>query len=165
MSTIHLHQTTNLTPEQYIAGLTDFGPGRAKLFPNSADEYLVVHQRGRTEADVTEGSGGVWERLHYDWSDPNHVVLTTADSNIWDGASGHTYTFTRQPNGLTDIEVEVVREGKNFKGRFLGFVLSTIGKSVLEKAFVNSVRAIEARTGASLQSQNLPKNQAGRRRS
>ena len=23
-----------------------------------------------TEADVTEGSGGVWERLHYDWSDP-----------------------------------------------------------------------------------------------
>jgi len=31
MSTIHLHQTTNLTPEQYIAGLTDFGPGRAEM--------------------------------------------------------------------------------------------------------------------------------------
>ena len=44
MSTIHLHQTTNLTPEQYIAGLTDFGPGRARLFPNSADDYLQVHQ-------------------------------------------------------------------------------------------------------------------------
>jgi hypothetical protein len=65
MSTIHLHQTTNLTPEQYIAGLTDFGPGRAELFPNSADEYLKVHQYGRTEAGVTEGSGGIWERLHY----------------------------------------------------------------------------------------------------
>jgi hypothetical protein len=63
MSPIHLHQTTNLTPEQYIAGLTDFGPGRAGLFPNSADEYLKVHHYGRTEADVTEGSGGVWERL------------------------------------------------------------------------------------------------------
>ena len=25
MSTIHLHQTTTLTPEQYVAGLTDFG--------------------------------------------------------------------------------------------------------------------------------------------
>jgi hypothetical protein len=148
MSTIHLHYTTNLTPEQYIAGLTDFGPGRAKLFPNSADEYLKVHQQSRTQADVTEGSGGVWESLHYDWSDPNHVVLTTTESNMWGGASGHTYTFTRQPNGSTDIDVKVVREGKNFKGHLLGFVLGTIGKSVLEKAFVNSVKAIEARTGA-----------------
>ena len=152
MSAIHLHQTTNLTPEQYIAGLTDFGPGRAQIFPNSADEYLQVHQRGRTHADVTEGSGGVWERLHYDWSDPSHVVLITADSNLWGGASGHTYTFTRQPNGSTDIDVEVVREGKNFKGRMLGFVLRTIGRSVLEKAFVNSVKAIEARNGLTMES-------------
>ena len=37
MSTIHFHQTTTSTPEQFIAGLTDFGPGRSKLFPNSAD--------------------------------------------------------------------------------------------------------------------------------
>ena len=47
MSTIHLHQTTTLTPEQYVAGLTDFGPGRSKLFGNSADDYLKVHRRGR----------------------------------------------------------------------------------------------------------------------
>jgi hypothetical protein len=52
MSTIRLRQTTTLTPEQYIAGLTDFGPGRSKLFGNSADEYLKVHYRGSTEADV-----------------------------------------------------------------------------------------------------------------
>jgi hypothetical protein len=138
-----------LTPEQYVAGLTDFGPGRAKLFPNSAEEYLTVHQQSRTEADVTEGSGGVWERLHYDWSNPNHVVLTTTDSNLWGGASGHTYTFTRRPDGATDIDVAVVREGKSFKGWLLGFVLGTIGKSVLEKAFENSVKALEARNGLS----------------
>ena len=46
MSTIHLHRTTTLTPEQYVAGLTDFGPGRSKLFGNSADDYLKVHRRG-----------------------------------------------------------------------------------------------------------------------
>ena len=142
---IHFHQTTTLTPEQYIAGLTDFGPGRSKLFGNSVDEYLKVHSLSRTEADVTEGSGGIWERLHYDWSDPNHVALTTTDSNVWGGASGHTYNFTRHPDGTTDIDLVVVREGKNLKGRLLGFVLRTIGKSVLEKAFVNSVKAIEAR--------------------
>jgi hypothetical protein len=148
MSTIHLHKTTTLTSEQYVAGLTDFGPGRSKLFDSSADEYLKVHGRVRYQADVTEGSGGIWERLHYDWSDPNRVVLTTTDSNTWGGASGHTYTFTRRPNGTTDIDVVVVREGKNLKGWVLGFVLGTIGRGVLEKAFENSVKAIEARNGA-----------------
>jgi hypothetical protein len=142
--TIHFHQTTTLTPEQYIAGLTDFGPGRSRLFGNSADNYLHVHHLGRTDADVTEGSGGVWERLHYDWSDPNHVVLTTTDSNIWGGASGHTYTFTRNPDGTTEIDADVVREGKNFRGRLLGFVVQTVGRGVLEKAFEKSVKAIEA---------------------
>jgi len=145
MSTIHLHQTTTSTPEQYIAGLTDFGPGRSKIFGRSADEYLKVHSRGPTQADVTEGSGGIWERLHYDWSDPNHVVLTTTDSNLWGGASGHTYNFTRRPDGLTDIDLVVVRDGKNLKGKLLGLVVGTIGKGVLETAFKNSVKAIEAR--------------------
>lgn len=145
---IHLHQTTTLTPEQYVAGLTDFGSGRSKLFSNSTDEYLKVHHRGITDADVTEGSGGIWESLHYDWSDPNRVVLTTTDSNVWGGASGHTYTFRRQPNGTTDIDVAVVREGKNLKGWLLGFVLRTIGKNVLKNAFENSVKAVEARNGA-----------------
>jgi hypothetical protein len=104
-----------------------------------------VHHQGRTEADVTEGSSGIWERLHYDWSDPHHVVLKTTDSNLWGGASGHSYTFTRRPNGTTDIDAVVVREGKNLKGWLLGFVLGTIGRRVLERAFENSVKAIEAR--------------------
>jgi len=145
MSTIHLHQTTTLTPAQYVAGLTNFGPGRSKIFGNSADEYLKVHSKNTHDADVTEGSGGIWERLRYDWSNPNRVVLTTTDSNTWGGASGYVYTFPRQPNGTTDIDVVIVREGKNLKGKVLGLVLGTIGRSVLKKAFENSVKAIEAR--------------------
>jgi hypothetical protein len=148
MSTIRFHQTTTLTPEQYVAGLTDFGPGRTKLFGNSAEEYLKVHHLGPSHADVTEGSRGIWERLHYDWSDPSRVVLTTTDSNVWGGASGHTYTFTRRPNGATDIDVVVVRDGKNLKGWILGLVLGTIGRGVLERAFENSVKTIEIRNGA-----------------
>jgi hypothetical protein len=145
MSTLHFHVTTTSTPEQFIAGLTDFGPGRQKIFGNSADGYLKVHHRGATDADVTEGSGGIWERLHYDWSDPRRVVMTTTDSNLWGGASGHTYTFTRRSDGKTDLDAVVVRDGKNLRGRALGFVLGTVGKGVLEKAFDNSVKAIEAR--------------------
>jgi hypothetical protein len=76
---------------------------------------------------------------------PNRVVMTTTDSNLWGGASGHTYTFTRRPDGKTDLDAVVVRDGKNIKGRALGFVLGTVGKGVLEKAFANTVEAIEAR--------------------
>ena len=149
MATIHLHQTTTLAPEQYVAGLTDFGPGRAKLFGRSADEYLKVHSKSNTEADVTEGSGGIWERLHYDWSDPNHVKLTTTDSNMFGGASGYTYTLTRRSKGLTDVDVVIVREGKGLRGRVLSGVLGTVGKRVLGKAFAASVKAIEARSQSS----------------
>jgi len=148
VATIHLHENTTSTPEQFAAGVTDFGPGRSEIFPRSVDGYLKVHSQGPTEADVTEGSGGIWERLHYDWSNPNHVVLTTTDSNLWGGASGHTYTFTRRPDGKTNLDAVVVREGKNLKGRALGLVLGTIGKRVLTKAFENSVKAIEVRNSA-----------------
>jgi hypothetical protein len=145
MSTIHFNQTTTLTPEQYVAGLTDFGPGRSKVFGNSADDYLKVHSKGTHEADVTEGSGGIWERLSYDWSDPNRVVLTTTDSNTWGGASGYVYTFPHQPDGSRAVDVVIVREGKTLKGKVLALVLGTVGRSVLKKAFENSVKAIEAR--------------------
>ena len=145
MATLHFNLTTNSTPEQFVAGLTDFGPGRQELFGNSADEYLQVHDQGRYHADVTEGSGGIWERLTYDWSDPDRVVMTTTDSNLWGGASGHTYAFTRQSDGTTAIDAVVVREGKNLKGRALGLVLGTVGKNVLGRAFAKTVKAIEAR--------------------
>ena len=147
MSTIHMNQTTTSTPEQYLAGLTDFGPGRSKMFPNSADDQLKVHHLDTDEdwADVTEGGGGTWERLHYDWSDPMRVVLETTDSNVWGGASGHTYTFTQQPDGTTELDAVVVREGKNLKGRALGLMLGIFGKRVLGNALGKTVKAIEAR--------------------
>ena len=144
MSTIRFSEITASTPEQFVAGLTDFGPGRSKLFGNSADEYLEVHDLGLMTADVTEGSGGVWERLQYDWTDPDRVVMKTTDSNVWGGDSGHVYTFTRQADGTTLVDAVVVREGKNLKGRLLGLVLGTVGRGVLPKAFAKTVKAVEA---------------------
>ena len=104
-----------------------------------------MHEKGSNYADVTEGSSGIWERLHYDWSDPNHVVLTTTDSNTWGGKSGHTYTLTQQPNDTTDIDVVVVREGKNVKGKAIGFMVGLIGKRYLGRAFAKTLKVIEAR--------------------
>ncbi len=138
MATMHVKQTTTLTPEQFIAGLTDFGPSRSKLFGNSTDKYLKVHDKGPDHADVTEGSGGIWERLHYDWSNPDRVVLTTTDS-------GHIYTFTRRPDGRTDVDYMAVREGKNLRGRMLAMVVGVVGKRTLQNGFRKTVKAMEAR--------------------
>lgn len=148
MSTIQLHATTSATSEQFLAALTDFGPSRSVLFSNSADDYLKVHDQGPDWADVTEGSGGIWERLQYDWSDAHRILMKTTDSNVWGGRSGHTYTLTPQEDGTTAVDVVVVREGKNVKGRLTGFLLSTVGKGVLVKALDATVGAVEARNEA-----------------
>jgi hypothetical protein len=147
MATLHFKATTTATPAQFVAALTDFGPGRAEVFENSTDDELKVHSQGPTEADVTEGSKGIWERSHYDWSDPNRVVLTTTDSNTWSNKSGHTYVFKPAGDGKTEVEYTVVRDGKTVKGKLLGVVVGTVGRGVLKKAFEHAVAAIEARGG------------------
>jgi hypothetical protein len=147
MATIHFTETTTATPEQVVAALTDFGPGRQQLFGNSSDDALRVHARGDDYADVTEGAGGVWERLHYDWTDPRRVVMTTTDSNLWGGESGHVYSLTPRPDGTTVIDVVVVREGRNVKGRLVGLLLGSVAKGGLHKALRNTIKAIESRSG------------------
>src|SRR5262245_30655377 len=142
MSVIHFHSATTSTPEQFIAGLTDFGPDRSKVFKNSADAYLILHNKSTHQADVTEGSGGVWERLFYDWSEPNRVAAKTIDSNVFGGASGYKYTLTRRSNGTTDVDVVIIRDGKNIRGLVLSGLLATVAKPSLRKAFINSVKAI-----------------------
>jgi hypothetical protein len=145
MPTFRFEATTTATPEQFVAGLTDFGPGRKELFENSADSDLKVHDQGPSDADVTEGSGGIWERLHYDWSDPTHIVLTTTDSNAWADGPSHTYDLARQSDGTTQVDYVVVRDGKNLKGKSLALVLGTIGRGKLKGAFEKAVKAIETR--------------------
>jgi len=111
--------------------------GKANSTDAPADREIVITRDFDAPCEL------VWQAM----TDPLHVVLTTTDSNTWGGASGHTYNFTRRPDGLTDIEYVVVREGKTLKGRVLSAVFGTIGKGVLKKAFVHSVKAIEARDG------------------
>jgi hypothetical protein len=62
MATIHFHETMHASPEQFVAALTDFGPGRSEIFGNSADDYLQVHDKGPTRptsrrARAASGSG------------------------------------------------------------------------------------------------------------
>ena len=145
MATIRFKETTTATPEQFVAALTDFGPGRAEIWGNTADDQLKVYEQSPGHADVKEGTRSTWERLDYDWSNPERIVLKTTDSNTWGRDSGFTYTLKRNPDGTTEIDVVIVREGKNLKGRALELVVGTVGKSVLTGGFAKTLKAIEAR--------------------
>ena len=48
-------------------------------------------------------------------------------------------------DGKTDLDAVVVRDGKNLKGRMLGFVLRIFGGRVLGNELAKTVKAIEAR--------------------
>jgi hypothetical protein len=82
--------------------------------------------------------------------------LGAGRSESW-GQGGYTYTFTRRPDGMTDVDVVVVPEGRNLKGRLVGLVVGTVGKRFLVHGFRKTVRAIEARHyGASQATSNGP---------
>ena len=46
MRSYHLHENTTATPEQLLAAITDFGPGRQEVFGNSAAKFLRVQDLG-----------------------------------------------------------------------------------------------------------------------
>ena len=92
-------------------------------------------RRLRVDDDVHARIAGGHDRLVAAWATQvrrARIVLRDRQERGYAGRalSGHTYTFTRQPNDTTDIDVVVVRDGKNLKGRLLGFVLGTIGRRV-----------------------------------
>ena len=64
-----------------------------------------------------------------------------------------TATFTPRPDGTTDVDAVVVRQGKNLKGRLFEILLVTGGKRVLGQALATTVKAIETRNQLPRQAQ------------
>ena len=68
MATIRYSAEGTISPERFIAALTDFTDRRPALWPNLDTKFYRLHERGDTWAEVTEGTdvlGGVWARERY----------------------------------------------------------------------------------------------------
>ena len=144
MATVHVKQSTTVPPDRFVAALTNFGPGRGKIFAYSQEDSVKVNARGDTWADVTEGSaGGVWERLRYDWSQPNVVRLTTTDSNVWSSESSWAYTLIPRDDRGTDIDLVLVRRGRNAKGCLAAGLVALTGRWLVGRDLQRTLRAIE----------------------
>jgi hypothetical protein len=126
---------TKLTPDAVLAALTDFGPRRAKVWPNIDDEHFKLHRSGPGWAEVTEGSsvaGGVWEREKYTWDAANGTVgVETLDSNTWGPGSRWDYRIAPARDSGAEIEVDVTRLGKGWKGRLIELGLKAAGTRML----------------------------------
>ena len=140
MPTVHIHESTTVPPERFVAALTDFGPGRDEIFRNS---HAKVHDSGDTWADVTEGASVGWERVRYDWSQPNVVRLATTDSNVWSTGSNWVYTLTPRADGGTDIDLVVARKGRNARGWLGAGLMAVGGKTLVGADLRRSIKAIE----------------------
>jgi hypothetical protein len=146
MAHIHFRLETKLSPGSVMAALTDFGPGRAQIWPNIDDEHFKVHAQGPGWAEVTEGSsvaGGVWEREKYTWNTATAAVaVETIDSNTWGPGSRWDYKLSPTARGGAEIEVTVDRHGKGWKGRLIELGLAAVGagmlRSQMEKALARS---------------------------
>ena len=82
--------------------ITDFGPERAKRWPNVNDSHFTVHDQGPDWAEVTEGNAMGWERERYSWdAAAGTVSIDTLDSNLWDKGSNWRYNSRPPAEALT----------------------------------------------------------------
>ena len=111
---VHVVGATSASPEQVLEAARDFTARRAELWRDVHVEHLHVHDQGETWADVTEGNpwpiGIVWERIRYDWSQPDALRGTVIDSNLFAPGSTWEIRATTVSGGGSRVEVKAVRK-------------------------------------------------------
>jgi hypothetical protein len=144
MSTTQFMVHTTLAPSDVLALLTDFGPDRAKNWPNINEAHFKVHETGPDWAEVTEGTGMGWEKERYEWdAAAGTVTIETLDSNLWGPGSGWRYEMTSADGG-TDVHVTLNRVPSSFKGRVVGALIPVVGAKALGKQLQSVLRRAEA---------------------
>ncbi len=145
MATTTFTVHTSLSPSDVMAVITDFGPDRARWWPNVDEAHFTVHDQGPDWAEVTEGTGMGWERERYSWDNASGIVtIETLDSNLWGPGSSWRYELTPQAAG-TDLRVTLNRVPNSFKGKVIAALIPIVGSRALSKQFQTVLRRAETR--------------------
>jgi hypothetical protein len=138
MTTIRITLDTNLPPSRVLFGGYDLGARRFEVWPAVRAEHFVVHSRGNTTADVTEGTstgiGTSWERCDYDWSTPGVVVATVTDSNVY-AVPGSVWALTAtEHTGGSRVQMTWTRKFRHTpRGILFGTAFRTVGRLLFAK--------------------------------
>ena len=147
---IDLLADSTLPPERVLEAVArDFSTRRAKVWLNVKAAHLVVHERGESFAEVTEGTwvlGLFWERNRYEWHQPGSVKATVIDSNIFQPGSTWELRATACEGGsrVQMILDRGFRSGP--KGRFASAVHHTLGNFVWAMFLRRALAAVEKQT-------------------
>lgn len=145
MATTRFTVHSSLSPSEVMAVITDFGPDRARWWPNVDEEHFKVHDQGADWAEVTEGTAMGWERERYTWDAAvGTVVIDTLDSNLWAPGSSWRYELVAAAEG-TDMHVSLTRVPKSLKGRLVAALIPIVGSRTLGKQFQSVLRRAENR--------------------
>ena len=135
--TIHLHQTTTVDARAVPRGAHRLraGPLEAALATarTTTSKCITV---ARLTPTSREGSGGIWERLHYDWSD--RQPRRHEDHRLATSGAVARATSTPSRGGPTERPMWTpswYARARTSKDGCSALVLGTVGKGVLEKAF------------------------------
>jgi hypothetical protein len=143
MPTVSFTVHTNLSPSEVMTVITDFGPDRAKRWPNVSSAHFEVHEKGPDWAEVTEGNSMGWERERYSWdASAGTVTIETLDSNLWGPGSSWRYRLEPKSEG-TDVHVTLTRTPKSLAGRVLGLFIPLVGARTLGSQFRKVLRHAE----------------------
>ena len=149
MAHVSADKDTTVPAQAVIGALTDFSETRLELWPNIDRKYYKVHQVSENSADVTEGSRGVWERTHYDWSEPGTVRIRVEDSNAFRPGSYWVYSVQPRPEGGSHVHLELLRRPRNAKGLLLSALLSVAGRKIFGDFLGETLHRLERRLPAS----------------
>ena len=135
---------TSLSTTAVIDAPTDFGPDRARIWPETSHPAVyVVHEVGDTWAEATEGVPHAWSRERYDWSEPGRVSLDQLDSNVALPGGRIEYTITGVPGGGSSIICDRRRIFRQTpRGILAGTFMRLFGPAILRRQFEGSLRRL-----------------------
>jgi hypothetical protein len=131
-TTFEFDFVTTATPDQVVELMTDFSPNRAHRWPASSVEAFEVYRVGDTDADIREGQNfpKLWAKWHYDWSEPNSVVLTILESD--DLEPGGFMSLTASPrDGGSSVHCVWAQTSKSVRGLLAVTLMRFVGRRSL----------------------------------
>ena len=144
MATTTFTVHTSLSPSDVMAVVTDFGPDRARWWPNIDEAHFKLHDQGPDWAEVTEGTGLGWERARYSWdAAAGTVMIDTLASNLWGPGSGWRYEIMPAEEGA-DLRVSLTRVPNSLIGRLVAALIPLAGARTLGKQFQSVLRRAES---------------------
>lgn len=105
-----------VTPERFIAALTDFSSDRPKRWPGMTANQFRLLDKGEDWALVREGTGSAWEQSRYDWSKPGLVISTVEKSNFLRPGTTWEFRVSKRADGGCRVDAVLERDFTGLQG-------------------------------------------------